>query len=65
MEVIVNVCEAFVVTVSEKKTETLCMLAPHMLQVVMHVEAPGERYRQTHSLTYLGGTITECPNVSM
>ena len=43
MEVIVHVCEAFGLTVSE----TMCMPAPHMLPVVMLVEAAGQRYRQT------------------
>ena len=64
MEVIVHVCNAFGLTVSAKKTETMCMPAPHMLPVVMHVEADGQRYRQTQSFTYLGGVITECPDVS-
>ena len=30
MEVIVHVCDAFGLTVSEKKTETMCMPAPHI-----------------------------------
>ena len=49
MEVIVHVCDAFDLTVSEKKTETMCMPAPHILPVVMHVEAAGQRYKQTQS----------------
>lgn len=28
------------------------MLAPHMVPVVMHVEAAGQGYRQTQSLIY-------------
>ena len=47
IELIVHVCDAFCLTVSEKKTETMCMPAPHMLPVVMHVEAAGQRYRLT------------------
>ena len=43
MEVIVHVFDAFGVTVSETKTETMCMPAPHMLPVVMHAEAAGQR----------------------
>ena len=62
--VIVRVCDAFGLIVSEKKTETMCMPVPHMQSVVMHVEAAGQRYRQTQSFTYLGGVITECPDVS-
>ena len=61
MEVIVHVRDAFGLTVSEKKTEIVCMPAPHMLPVVMHVEAAGQRYRKTLSFTYLRGVITECP----
>ena len=64
MEVIVLVCDAFGLTVSEKKTETMCMPAPHMPPVEMNVEAAGQGYRQTQSFTYLGGVITECPDVS-
>ena len=63
MEVIVHVCDAFDLTVSEK-TETMCMPAPHMVPVVMYVETAGQRYKQTQSFTYLGGVITECPVVS-
>ena len=44
MEVFVHVCDAFGLTVSEKKTETMCMPAPHMLPVEMNVEAAGQRY---------------------
>ena len=58
IEVIVHVCDAFGLTVSEKKTETVCMPAPHILPVVMHVKAAGQRYRQTQSFAYLGGVIT-------
>ena len=64
IEVIVHVFNAFGLAVSEKKTETMCMPAPHMLPVVMHVEVAEQRYRQTQSFTYLGGVITECPDVS-
>ena len=56
--------DAFGLTGSEKKTETMCMPAPYMLPVVMHVEVAGQWYRQTQSFTYLGGAITECPDVS-
>ena len=45
MEVIVHVCDAFGLTVSEKKTETICMPAPHMVPVLMHVESGRQRYR--------------------
>ena len=60
MEVTVHVFDAFGLTVSEKKTETMFMPAPHMLPVKMHAT----RYRQTQSFTNLGGVIAECPDVS-
>ena len=63
MEFIVHVCDAFGLAVSEKKTETMCMPAPHILQVERNVEAAGQRYRQSQSFTYLGGVIIECPEV--
>ena len=50
MEVIVLVCDAFGLTVSEKKTETMCMPAPHMLPVEMHVEANGQRIDKLNPL---------------
>ena len=62
MEVIVHVCDAFDLTVSEK-TETMCMPAPHMVPVVMYVETAGQRYKQTQSFTYIWEAITECPDV--
>ena len=46
------------------KTAIMCMPAPHMIPVVMHVEADGQRYRQIQSFTYIGGVITDCPDVS-
>ena len=41
MEVVVHVCDAFGLNVAKKNTETMCMLARHLLPVVMHVEADG------------------------
>ena len=51
MEVIVQVCETFGLTVSEKKTEIICMPAPHTPPAVMDVQAAGQRYKQAHSFT--------------
>ena len=65
MEIIVQACDAFgLITVSAKKTETMCMPAPHTSPRVLHVEAAGQRYKQAHSFTYLGGVITEYPDIS-
>ena len=52
MEVIVHVCDAFDLTVSEKKTEIMRKLAPHIPPVVIHLEATWKRYRQIQSFTY-------------
>ena len=43
---------------------TMCMPAQHMLPVVIHVEAAGQRYRQSQFYTYLEGVIIECPDIS-
>ena len=40
--IIVHVCDAFGLADS-KKTETVCLSAPHIPLVVMHVEATGQR----------------------
>ena len=64
MHVVVKVCGAFGLTVSEKKTETMCMPPPRTSTATVEVEAAGQRYRQTDSFVYLGGTVTEAPGVS-
>ena len=42
----------------------MCMPAPDTSPRVLHVEAAGQRYKQAHSFTYLGGVITEYPDIS-
>lgn len=61
MEVIVQICEAFGPTVSEKKktAEVVCMAAAHSSPEAMDVEAAGKRYRQTHSFIY---NLEGCPS---
>ena len=56
--------DAFGMTISESKTETMCMPIPcaPIRQIIFN--ATGKQYRQTTSFTYLGGTITETPNLS-
>ena len=51
MEVIVEVCRAFALTVLAKKTETMYMPPP---RAMVRVEAAGEIYKQMQSFTYLG-----------
>ena len=64
MAVFVEVFEAFGLTISESKTETMCMPNPHSLATQIVFNATGQTYRQTTSSTDLGGTVTEIPNLS-
>ena len=64
MEVIVEVCRAFALTVSAKKTETMRMPPPRTPRTMVRVEAAGQTYKQVQCFTYLGGAVTEtrtCP----
>ena len=69
MTVIVEVFGAFGLTVSEKKTETLLVLAPEKGQQpgetplpplpALEIAAAGQKYNQVHQFVYLGSLITE------
>ena len=63
MEVIVEICRAFALTVLAKKTETICMLPPHTPRTMAQVEAAGKPYKQVQSFTYLGGAVTDVPGI--
>ena len=65
MTAIVKVCRAFALTVSVKKTETMCMPPPRTPRTMVHVEAAGQTYKQVQSFTYLGGAVTEVPDMSV
>ena len=65
MEVIVEVCRAFALTVSAKKTETMCMPPPRTPRTMVRIEAAGQIYKQVQSFTYLGGAVTETPDISV
>ena len=65
MEVIVEVCRAFGLTVSAKKTETMCMPPPRTPRTMVRIEAAGQIYKQVQSFTYLGGAVTETPDMSI
>ena len=65
MEVIAEVCQAFALTVSAKKTETMCMPPPPTPRTMVRIEAAGQIYKQVQSFTYLGGAVTETPDVSV
>ena len=65
MEVIVEVCRAFTLTVSAKKTETMCMPPPRTSRTMMRVEEAGQIYKQVHPFTNLGGAVTKTPDLSV
>ena len=65
MEVIVEVCRAFALTVPAKKTDTICMPPPRTPRTMVQMEAAGQTYKQVQSFTYLGGAVTEVPDMSV
>ena len=68
IEVIVEVCRAFLLTVSAKKTETMCMpppRTPRTPRTMVRIEAAGQIYKQVQSFTYLGGAVNETPDMSV
>ena len=65
MEVIVEVCRAFALTVSAKNTETMCMPPPRISRTMVQIEAAGQTYKQVQSFTYLRGAVTEVPDMSV
>ena len=50
-EVIVEVCQAFALIVSAKKTESMCMPPPRVPRTMVRIEAAGEIYKQVQSFT--------------
>ena len=46
MKVIIEVCRAFALTVSAKKTEAMCMPPPRTPRTMVQVEAAGQTYKQ-------------------
>ena len=62
MEVIVEVCRAFALTVSAKKTGTMCMPPP---RTIVQVKAVGQTYKQVQSFTHLGSAVTKIPDMSV
>ena len=65
MEVIVEVCRAFALAVSAKKTEAMCMPPPRTPRTMVRTEAAGQIYKQMQSFTYLRGAVTETPDMSI
>ena len=65
MEAIVEVCRALALTVSAKKTETICTPPPRTPRTMVRIEAAEQIYKQAQSFTYLGGALTEIPDMSV
>ena len=65
MEDIVEVCRAIALAVSAKKTETMRMPPPRTPRTMVRVEAAGKIYKQVQPFTYLGGAVTEIPDMSV
>ena len=65
MAVFVEVFGAFGLTISESKTETMCMPIPRAPVTKIVFNTTGQQYRQTTSFAYLGGTVTKCQTCQM
>ena len=67
MEVIVVVCTAFGLTVSEAKTEIMCLRAKEMPEstAAFSVEAAGQVYNQTNEFVYLGENVSHNADLSI
>ena len=67
MGVIVVVCAAFGLTVSEAKTEMMCLRAKGMPEstATFSVEAAGQVYNQTNEFVYLGGNVNQNVDLSI
>ena len=67
MEVIVVVCAVFGLTVSEAKTEIMCLRSKGMPEstATFSVEAAGQVYNQTNEFVYLGGNVNHNADLSI
>ena len=65
MEIIVEVCRAFALTVSVKTIEIGCIPPPRTPRTMVRVEAAVQIYKQVKFLTPLGGAITETLDISV
>ena len=66
MGVIVVVCAAFGLTVSEAKTKIMCLRAKGMPEstATFSVETAGQVYNQTNEFVYLGGNVNQNADLS-
>ena len=67
MGVVVVVCAVFGLTVSEAKTQIMCLRAKGMPESVatFSVEAAGQVYNQTNKFVYLGGNVNHNTDLSI
>ena len=67
MVVVVTACEAFGLTVSEAKTEIMCLRTRGIPDdaTTFSVEAAGQAYKQAHDFVYLGGNINHDADLSI
>ena len=67
MEVIVVVCAAFGLAVSDAKTETMCLRAKGMPEstATFSVEAADQVYNQTNEFVYFGGNVNHNADLSI
>ena len=67
MGVILVVCTAFSLTVSEVKTEIMCLRVKGMPEstAIFSVEAAGQVYNQTNEFVYLGGNFNHNADLSI
>ena len=67
MGVTVVVCAAFGLTVSEAKTEIMCLRAKWMSEyiAIFSVEAGCQVYNQTNEFVYLGGNVNHNADLSI
>ena len=67
MEVIVVVCTAFGLAVSEAKTEIMCLRAKGMPEstATFNVEAAAQVYNQANEFVYLGGSVNHNADLSI
>ena len=67
MGVIVVVCAAFGLTVSDTKTEIICLRAKRMSEsiAIFSVEAAGQVYNRTNEFVYLAGNVNHNADLSI
>ena len=65
MKLIVTACPAFGLTVSEARTDIMCLQTKGGGKVSFTINAAGQVYKQTIESVYLGGAITADRDLSI